>query len=271
MRSKLTTVVLLAAIGGSSMYAADKTGVNRGAEVTLPLHRAGHTLILEPVYLNGQGPFRMMVDTGNASSLIRPQVAQKLGARAAYSVEQITSAGVRRAPVLVIGRLTVGSVIDQQIEAMVGAVAIDGVDGVLGQSWLVRHDYLLDYRNLRLVLDGAPPEGAARTDLRSVDGRPAVAALVDGIALDLVVDSGADILVLFEHKLHSAGEATLLTNGQSAGAELGSARVALGGSRERRMTAARVNSPQLSGGLLPANAFRAIYVSNRDGFVELER
>ena len=270
MRTQCFAVFLLAAIGGS-MYAAETTRINRGAEVTLPLRRAGHTPILEAVYLNGQGPFRMMIDTGNASSLVRPQVAQKLGARAAYSVEQVTSAGVRRVPVMGIGRLTVGPVIDRQIEAMVGAVAMDGVDGVLGQSWLVRHDYLLDYRNRRLVLDGAAPEGAARTDLRSVDGRPAVAALVDGIALDLVLDSGADILVLFEHRLHNAGEATLLTNGQSAGAELGSARVALGGSREQRMTAARVSSLQLSGGLLPANAFRAIYVSNRDGFVELVR
>jgi predicted aspartyl protease len=244
-----------------------------GAAVTLPLHRAGHTLILETVYLNGQGPFRMMIDTGNASSLIRPQVAQKLGVRPTYSVEQVTSAGVRRVPVLVIDQLTVGPAVDRQIEVMVGALAMvgamDGVDGVLGQSWLVRHDYLLDYHDRRLVLDGTAPEGAMRTDLRSVDGRPAVAALVDGVALDLVVDSGADILVLFEHKLHSAGEATFLTNGQSAGAELGSARVALGGSRVQRMNAARVNSTQLSGGLLPANTFRAIYVSNRDGFVEV--
>jgi predicted aspartyl protease len=272
MRSQFSTV-LLAAIGGG-MYAAETARVDRG-EVTLPLHRAGHTLILETVYLNGQGPFRMMVDTGNAASLIRPQVAEKLGVRAAYSVDQVTSGGVRRAPVIVIDRLTVGPVIDRQIEAMVGALAMvgamDGVDGVLGQSWLVRHDYLLDYRNRRLVLDGAAPEWAMRTDLRTVDGRPAVAALVDGVALDLVVDSGADILVLFEHKLRSADEATLSTNGRSASAELGSALVALCGSPEQRMTVARVNSPQLSGGLVPANAFRGIYVSNREGFVELVR
>jgi predicted aspartyl protease len=242
-----------------------------GAEVSLPLHRAGHTLVLETVYLNGQGPFRMMIDTGNASSLIRPQVAQKLGTPAAYSVDQATSADVRRVPVIVIDRLTVGAATDRRIEAMVGAVAMDGMDGVLGQSWLVRHDYLLDYKNRRLVLDGAAPEAAIKMDLRSVEGRPAVAALVDGIAIDLVVDSGANILVLFERKPRSTGGAALLTNDQSASAELGSARVAFGDSREQRMDAARVSSTQLTGGLLPANAFRAIYVSNRNGFVELAR
>jgi hypothetical protein len=242
-----------------------------GAEISLPLHRAAHALVLETVYLNGQGPFRMMIDTGNASSLIRPQVAQKLGTPAAYSVDQVTSAGARRVPVIVIDRLTVGAATDRQIEAMIGAVAMDGVDGVLGQSWLVRHDYLLDYKNRRLVLDGAAPEAAIKTDLRSVEGRPAVAALVDGVAQDLVIDSGADILVLFEHKVPGAGGATLLTNGESGDAELGSARVALGNGREQRMDAARVYAAQLSGGLLPANVFRAIYISNSQGFVELVR
>jgi predicted aspartyl protease len=242
-----------------------------GSEVILPLHRVGHTIILEAVYLNGQGPFRMMVDTGNASSLIRPKVAQRLGGKAAYSVDRVTSAGVRRVPVVVIDQLTIGAAADRQIEAMVGDVAMDGVDGVLGQSWLVRHDYLLDYKNRRLVLDGAAPEGATRTNLRSVEGRPAVAALVDGAAQDLVVDSGADILVLFEHKPRSARGGILLTNGQSADAELGSARVAFGDSREQRMGAARVSSTQLSGGLLPANSFRAVYVSNREGLVALVR
>jgi predicted aspartyl protease len=242
-----------------------------GAEVSLPLRHAAHTLILETVYLNGRGPFRMVVDTGNASSLIRPQVAKKLGVRPAYSVDQVTAAGVRRVPVVVIDRITVGPVNDRQIEAMIGDVAMDGVDGLLGQSWLVRHDYLLDYKNRRMVLDGAAPDGATRMNLRSVEGRPAVAALVDGAAQDLVVDSGADILVLFEHKLRSARGATLLTNGQSAGAELGSARVTFGDSREQRMDAARVRSTQLSGGLLPASSFRAVYVSNREGFVALVR
>lgn len=257
---RLTCCLLLLALTGTW-----------GAEVGLPLHRAGHTVILETVYLNGQGPFRMMVDTGNASSLIRPQVARKIGASAVYSVEQVTSGGVRRVPVVMVDHLTVGPVNDRQIEAMIGAVAMDGTDGVLGQSWLARHDYLLDYKNRRLVLDGAAPEGATRTNLRAVEGRPAVAARVDGAAQDLVVDSGADILVLFEHQMRSAGGTTLSTNGQSAGAELGSARVAFGDSREQRMAAARVSSTQLSGGLLPASSFRAVYVSNREGFVALVR
>jgi hypothetical protein len=153
---------------------------------------------------------------------------------------------------------------------MVGPVTLDGVDGVLGQSWLARHDYLLDYRNGRMVLDGAAPESGARMNLRSVDGRPAVAARVDGVAQDLVVDSGADVLVLFGRGQHAGGSA-FLTNGQSGTAELGSARVALGDSGEQRMKAAHVSSTQLSGGLLPAVFFRVVYISNRGGVVVLAK
>jgi hypothetical protein len=108
---------------------------------------------------------------------------------------------------------------------------------------------------------------------RTVEGRPTVEALVDGVARDLVVDSGADILVLFENvnKVRISAGATLFANGQSAAEELGSAWVGLGDGRKRQMTASRVNTPELSGGLLPANGFRAIYVSNREGFVEMVR
>jgi len=236
-----------------------------GAEVTLPLHRSGHTLMLGTVYLNGQGPFRMMIDTGNASSLIRPQVARKLGALPGYTVDQVTAAGTRRVPVVTIDELTVGNVTDRKVEAMVGEPQMDGVDGVLGQSWLVRHDYLLDYRNHRLVLDGTAPEGAVRTELRSVDGRPAVPAKVDGAPVDLVVDSGADVLVLFQRQAVTSN-ATFVTNSQTAGVELGSARVMVAGGREEKMQAARVHS-DLHGGLLPTQEFREVYVSNRQGFV----
>ncbi len=154
---RLTCCLLLLALTGTW-----------GAEVGLPLHRAGHTVILETVYLNGQGPFRMMVDTGNASSLIRPQVARKIGASAVYSVEQVTSGGVRRVPVVMVDHLTVGPVNDRQIEAMIGAVAMDGTDGVLGQSWLARHDYLL-------VTALEAPTEAARCE-RPLTGPPFVSS-----------------------------------------------------------------------------------------------
>jgi hypothetical protein len=81
---------------------------------------------------------------------------------------------------------------------MIGDVSQAGVDGVLGQSWLVRHDYLLDYRNRRIALDIPAAGSGVRVPIRSPDGRPVVAASIDGRVRELVVDSGASAVVLYE-------------------------------------------------------------------------
>jgi len=239
--------------------------------VVLNAARVGHVLVLKDVSLNGTGPFKMMIDTGNSSSLIRPETARRLGVRPEYAVEQVTAAGVRRLPVAVIDRVTTGDLTERAVEAMIGDVRLEGVDGVLGQSWLARHDYLLDHRHHRVVIDGAPPEGGLTLPLHVADGRPLLYAKVDGRALELVLDSGAPVVVLFQCAGAASQQATLLVNGASVGAGETSARIALPTDRERHMPAMRVGSFVPTPGLLPASSFSEVFVSNRDGFVRLRR
>ena len=54
-------------------------------EIALKADRVAHVLVLKDVYLNGQGPFRMMIDTGAASCLVRPAIARRLGLRPVYA------------------------------------------------------------------------------------------------------------------------------------------------------------------------------------------
>lgn len=236
-------------------------------EVALKADRVAHVLVLKEVYLNSQGPFHMMVDTGAASCLIRPAVAERLGLRSVYAVEHETVGGVKRVPAAILDDLRIGSVDDQGIEIMITDVKLPGLDGVLGQSWLLRHDYLLDYRGRRMVLDGSEPGRGIRAALRSSDGRPSIAAEVDGRRQDLVVDSGASVLVLFGRS-PLVSPAMLVTNGGSVEAGTGRARITIGGIYTRLMPTVEVNaSPTL--GLLPAAAFASVYISNRDGVVVL--
>jgi len=237
-------------------------------ETVLNAGHVAHLLILSEVYVNGHGPFRMMIDTSNASSLLRPPIARKLGLRSIGLLEQVTAAGVWRLPASLLDEVRAGNVIDKTVEIMIADVPVPGVDGVLGQTWLLRHDYLLDYRNQRLVLDGAPPAGGVRAELRSGDGRPAILAQVDSRPQELVVDSGAQLLVLYEPPAEPA-HARLLTNGDSVAAETCSAKVVIGPGYSRKMTAARVNPLNQTLGLLPASAFGSVYISNRDGLVAL--
>jgi len=230
--------------------------------------RMGRLMILEKVYVNGDGPFRMMVDTGNASSLIRPSIARKLGLRPNGWLEQSTAAADRRVPAVLLDELRIGNVMDNSAEAMIAEIQLQGVDGILGQSWLIRHDYLIDYRNHRVVVDGEPPESGVRAELRSLDGRPAIVAEVAGRRQELIIDSGAEILVLFEG-VARVSPVVLQTNRDSVAAQTGAVDVAIADGCSRTMTAARVSPSRPGPGLLPAGAFDSVYISNREGVVLL--
>jgi predicted aspartyl protease len=80
---------ILILLSAATLTAAQGTVMNAS--------RSAHLLILQEVYVNGVGPFRMMIDTGNASSLVRPSLARKLGLRPSGWLEQATAAGDRRA------------------------------------------------------------------------------------------------------------------------------------------------------------------------------
>ena len=232
---------------------------------------SGHTLVLQEVFLNGAGPYRMMVDTGNTSSIVRPGVARCLKLQPAYQVSHASIGGTRTVSVAIVAEVRTGLVTDPWVEFMVDEVNQEGVDGVLGQSWLIRHDYLLDYRARSLVLDGRAPDTGVRLPLRSADGRPIVVAAVDGRNTELVIDSGSSALVLFETPRTGTLSANLDSNTGSARGERCTVSVSLAESPARQVMAVRVAASGLGSGLLPASAFSSVFVSNRQGFVQLSR
>ncbi len=234
-------------------------------ETVLKASRSAHMLVLNDVYLNGSGPFRMMVDTGNASSTVRPAIARRLALRPTYRVEQVTASGSRLALAAVLNEVRVGALSDKGVEVIITDVRLSGVDGVLGQSWLIRHDYLLDYHNRRLVLDGTPPGGGLRIALRVEDGRLLIPVDIDGRQTEVTLDSGAPVVVLFGSS-HPMQAAMLLTDTGEAGAETGTVHVSLKGGHQCSMPAAWVNSPQTSPTLFPLSLFASVYICNREGF-----
>ena len=242
------------------------SGLWASQQKVLPTERSSHTMVLRQVYLNGKGPFRMMVDTGATSCSVRPEIAAHLGANADYQVDQITASGSTRTAAMHV-QVRVDDISDESVEVLVSNVAITGVDGVLGQTWLSRHSYLLDFHNLRFVLDSEPPEHGLRMGLRWADGRPGISARVDGVAQDLIIDSGAAALVLFRPR-KGIDRTNLITNQGSVAATLGTAIVQIGQGFKRSIRTAELDQPYAVG-LLPASAFRSVYVSNRSGLIVL--
>jgi len=256
-------LLTFAALSAAASQPALRTGT------VLEASLSGHALILNGIFLNGSGPFRMLLDTGNATSIVRPELARRLHLQPAFAVDQVTATGARRVPVAILDEVRAGAVTDRSLEAIIGDVFQSGVDGVLGESWLVRHDYLLDYRARRFVLDGPPPAAGVRLPLHSTDGRPVVDAFIDRRPTELVIDSGASTLVLYGQR--PGAMVQLVSNGGSATARKSPVRFSLPGERERTVDAVSIDLSGPGPGLLPAAAFASVFVSNREGFVEFSR
>lgn len=209
----------------------------------------------------------MLVDTGAESSSLRPRVAARIGARAEYRVEQVSVAGSVLTPAGPVA-VRVGAAEDAGIEMLFSEIRYRGVDGILGQNWLSRHAYLLDFERGRLVLDGEPPARGFRLQYRESDGRPSVRARIDGAEEELVLDSGADVLVLFRERVGVTERVALSTNTGGVEAGFGTSLVEIGGGFRRRIRAAQVAGSRRAG-LLPASVFGAVYVAKDKGMMVL--
>jgi hypothetical protein len=245
---------------------------------TVRLERRGAYVIVPGVYVMGQGPFRFLLDTGAQTCAVREAVALRIGVTPAWRVEMVTAAGSRLVPAASAGGVRVGAVEVAQIETLIGGMQgvreVSGdIDGVLGQSFLGRLNYLLDLRGGELTL-GLPETAVsgARLPFVRIHDRPVVNVEVDGRMRRLGLDSGAEVLVLFGGGHPALGAATLLTNAGGAAASVGTCVVKVG---KRRFWLSSAETTALSpdgrvDGLLPASVFRSVYVNNEAQYVVLD-
>src|SRR5581483_4611352 len=93
--------------------------------------------IVAPVMINGQGPFRLIVDTGASYSTVSPQLVQTLGLQASdeasFVVDGIT--GSARVPSVAISHLQAGDLQYHSIRLpVIWAPVLGGADGILGAA-----------------------------------------------------------------------------------------------------------------------------------------
>ena len=166
---------------------------------------------LAPVFVNGQGPFAFLIDTGGHSTMLSEGLATRLRLvpRVRYAID--TVAGSAFALGGTVNHVSLGPRSWTQREVLwmpfAALHAIDArIDGVLGLDLLGELDLLLDYQRARLTI--LPPHEAearldgTRTPLVMLNGRFGVTAVVDrqrsSDSVALVLDSGATDLVLFD-------------------------------------------------------------------------
>lgn len=154
--------------------------------------------IWAPVMLDGQGPFRLVLDTGASRSAITAQVAAKLGLTPDMShpvlLRGVTSTAV--VPTVHIDSLVVGDLEIRSIKVPIIADALGGADGVLGTDGFsdkrVDIDFLHDRITIARSHGRSAPIGFVTVALeRSGPGLLMVAGTVDDVKVHAVIDTGA--------------------------------------------------------------------------------
>ena len=282
----VSLVILLASISCTPVFSA---------RVSLPL-QVNNRLATISVTVNGQGPYRFLIDTGTEGSLIDGNLARELGLRPTHRIELATMAGLDVLPVspatLGLGTSEIGAVDFIWMES--GAVKRRiQPDGVIGQNVLSRFNYLLDYQHRALTLQdrseeimglrgGALPcrKGSSRCEITvpvGVNGRPTSSAA------KLVLDSGADAFTLvserakeFERAMtrDALEEARMFTHsGFSNGVLSGVAQRLMVAGRTMMSASIVLVKTGIAGergdGLLPTSLFESVYFSNGQGTVLL--
>jgi predicted aspartyl protease len=245
--------------------------------------------VIVPVLVDGRGPYSFLVDTGATHSVLQKAVVRELGLEVVARMAVVTPVGTESREVVRVGRLAVGPATVEGILVSVvdgGRLAMDGsrFDGILGQNFLSRFDYTIDYRGRRLVWGATEP---AANDQRFVLHRNEGRFLVElpqpgeeGPPMAFVPDSGASGIVVYDRgnriPLRSdlmPGRAELMASSGKRGLVTMRRirRLQVGDMTLRDQVAAIVNRTQPGApdgdGLLPLHGFASVSFSAAGGYM----
>lgn len=116
-----------------------------GADLATAADLAGR--VTAPVWINGQGPFDFVVDTGANRTVITTALAAQLGLPDAGSAQIHGVAGIEPAGTAIIDTLRVGDVVTRKIRAPTLSRGRLGADGLLGVDVLRNRRVTIDFQH----------------------------------------------------------------------------------------------------------------------------
>jgi hypothetical protein len=152
--------------------------------------------IWAPVYINGKGPFRLVLDTGSSHAAVNASVAAALGIELTDKnmvlLRGVT--GSRAVPTIAVDSLVVGDLqlVSQRLPIVVDALG--GADGVLGTNGLLDKRIFIDFRHDRITIfrsrgERAPP-GFVTIPVRIVGGLLLANIRVGTMRATAIIDTG---------------------------------------------------------------------------------
>jgi len=258
----LTAIALALALASTSAEgsgAIDLPVVNvaSGPTETIATKMDATNRMTVPVSVREHGPFRFMIDTGAQRTVLSEMVAARLGITGTEQAQVTGVAGTRKVDVVNVEGLRLGrrSWAGKQLPILlandVGADGIVGLDGLQGQR------VLIDFRRNEVTLvDRATKDPASEgfeivVEAKRYHGELVMTnALIDGVKVDVVIDTGSDVSVgnralqkALGNRVESRTELQSVT-GQSITAEISTARqFSIDGFKVSGMPIAYTDSP----------------------------
>ena len=153
--------------------------------------------IWAPVLINGQGPFRLVLDTGASKSALLPRVARALNVPLAPSSMRVHGVtGSIDVSTITINQLEVGELLMGTTTLPIVPDVFGGADGVLGNEALGDKRIYIDFRRDRIQImrsrSERPGAGMSKIPLKLTRGKLlAFKTRIGAVPTTAVIDTGA--------------------------------------------------------------------------------
>jgi len=158
--------------------------------------------IWAPVLINGQGPFRMVLDTGSNRSVVTTSVAAVLGLVPATDNTVIMHGvtGTRTTPTISVDSIVIGELELRSMRLPVLSDALGGADGVLGTEGLLDKRIYIDFRHDLITISRSRMQKAPRDFLtipvKIVKGLLLVANVrIGSLRAKAIIDTGGQTTI----------------------------------------------------------------------------
>lgn len=158
--------------------------------------------IWAPVFINGKGPFKLVLDTGASHSAVMQSVADALGlrpdAKSSVMLRGVTGSAV--VPVIKVDSLRIGDLLIQPVILPIVTDALGGAEGILGTEGMADMRIFIDFRNDRIRINRSrnerAPSGFMSIPVRFLRGRLlSVNAEVGEVPVRAIIDTGGQATI----------------------------------------------------------------------------
>jgi hypothetical protein len=153
--------------------------------------------IWAPVLINGQGPFRLVLDTGATKSAVTAKVAEALGLTLDYpgTIKLQGATGSVTVPAIPVDSLEVGELLMQPKRLPIVPDALGGAEGILGTEGLGDKRITIEFRHDRITIMRSRNEragpGFVVVPVKFMRGRLLVVdAWLGGVRTKAIIDTG---------------------------------------------------------------------------------